>query len=147
MVTRHQSPTPEEAELARQSMRMVTKYLRQNATLSLQMDDNEVELPPSAIALLIDILEALGSGRGVTLIPEDAELTTVEAADILNVSRPYLIKLLEAGDIPHHKVGTHRRIRLEDVMHYKQTIDQEREAALDELVQDAQENDMGYGKR
>jgi excisionase family DNA binding protein len=80
-------------------------------------------------------------------MPEDTELTTVEAAEMVNVSCPYLIKLLEAGDIPYHKVGAHRRIRLKDVMHYKQTIDRERKAALDQLVRDSQENDMRYSKR
>lgn len=80
----------------------------------------------------------------LTIITEDAELTTVQAADILHVSRPFLIKLLEAGQIPYRRVGKHRRIRMEDVMDYKQAIDQEREAVLDWLVADAQEQDMGY---
>ena len=88
----------------------------------------------------------MATGRGVTLIPEDAELTTVESADILNVSRPYLIGLLENGDIPFRKVGAHRRVRLEDVMSYKEKVDQERESVLDELVEDAQDQNMGYEK-
>lgn len=82
----------------------------------------------------------------MTIIPQNAELTTVQAADILNVSRPFLIKLLDKGTIPHRKVGKHRRILIEDVINYKQKIDSEREAILDELVADAQENDMGYIK-
>jgi len=94
--------------------------------------------------LLMDILEAMATGRGITIIPENAELTTVEAAEVLNVSRPFLIKLLDEGAIPHRKVGTHRRVRMEDVMNYKTKIDAEREAALDQLVVDAQEHEMGY---
>ena len=73
----------------------------------------------------------------------DATLA-VQAADILNVSRPFLIKLLEDGQIPYRKVGKHRRIRMEDVMNYKQAIDRERESVLDQLVANAQEQDMGY---
>jgi excisionase family DNA binding protein len=92
----------------------------------------------------MDILGAMASGQGITLIPENAELTTVQAADILNVSRPFLIRLLEEGAIPYRKVGKHRRIRAEDVMNYKQRIDEERETVLDQLVADAQEQNMGY---
>jgi excisionase family DNA binding protein len=106
--------------------------------------DNPIVLPAGAVALLMDILEAMAAGRGISLIPENAELTTVEAAEVLNVSRPFLIKLLTKGALPHRKVGKHRRIRMEDVMAYKSRIDQERESVLDQLTADAQENDMGY---
>jgi excisionase family DNA binding protein len=106
--------------------------------------EQPIELPAGAVALLMDILEAMAAGRGVTIIPENAELTTVEAADVLNVSRPFIIKLLDEGAIPHRKVGKHRRIRMDDVMNYKAKIDAEREAALDQLVAEAQEHDMGY---
>jgi excisionase family DNA binding protein len=95
--------------------------------------------------MLTDILESMAAGRGVTLIPENAELTTVQAAEVLNVSRPFLIKLLDEGVIAYRKVGTHRRIRMENVVAYKKRIDQEREAILDHLVADAQKHDMGYG--
>ncbi len=71
------------------------------------------------------VLEAMALGRGVTLLPENSELTTVQAADVPNVSRPYLIKLLEDRTIPHRKVGKHRRIRVEDVMTCKNAIDRE----------------------
>ena len=92
------------------------------------------------------ILEAMAKGQGITIIPESAKLTTVQAADVLNVSRPFLIKLLDKHKIPHCKVGKHRRIRMEDVMDYKALIDAERESVLDQLAAEAQEQDMGYGK-
>ena len=80
------------------------------------------------------ILEAMAAGHGVTIIPQHAELTTMEAADILNVSRPYLIKLLKADKIPYRKVGTHRRILMEGLLAYKEKTDRESRAAMDELV-------------
>jgi excisionase family DNA binding protein len=88
----------------------------------------------------------MAAGRGVSLIPENAELTTVQAAAVLNVSRPFLIKLLTERALPFRKVGKHRRIRMEDVMAYKNQIDREREAVLDELAAEAQKNDMGYAR-
>ena len=106
--------------------------------------EQPLELPAGAVSLLRDILDAMAAGRGVSLIPENAELTTVQAAAVLNVSRPFLIKLLTQGALPHRKVGKHRRIRMEDVMAYKARIDREREAVLDQLAADAQKNDMGY---
>lgn len=92
----------------------------------------------------MDILEAMAAGHGVTLIPENAELTSVQAADVLNVSRPFLIKLLDDNLLPHRKVGKHRRIRMEDVMAYKAKIDRERETILDQLAKEAQDLGMGY---
>jgi len=86
----------------------------------------------------------MAAGRGVTIIPQNAELTTVQAAEILNVSRPFLIKLLESKKIPYRTVGKHRRVRMEEVMTFKAQIDHEREKALDDLVADAQEQKMGY---
>ena len=143
-------PSAQDAAIARVAGQLLSRYARQKQPLSLRVTDAEqeqpLELPAGAVALLMDILEAMAAGRGVTLIPENAELTTVQAADVLNVSRPFLIKLLDEGAIPHRKVGKHRRIRVEDVMAYKASIDCEREALLDQLVSEAQEQDMGYGR-
>jgi len=141
-------PSAQDAAIARVSGQLLSRYARQKRPLTLRLHDAEqersIELPAGAVALLMDILEAMAAGRGVTIIPENAELTTVEAASTLNVSRPYLIKLLDDGVIPHRKVGKHRRIRMEDVMAYKMRDDREREAILDQLVAEAQEQDMGY---
>jgi excisionase family DNA binding protein len=143
-------PTARDAAIARVSGQLLARYIHSDAPLKLRVNDADqaesIELPTGAVALLMEILEAMAAGRGVTIIPENAELTTVQAADVLNVSRPYLIKLLDENKIPHRKVGKHRRIRMEDVMAYKNAIDMEREAVLDQLVADAQEQDMGYDK-
>ena len=86
----------------------------------------------------------MADGRSITLVPHDKELTTQEAADILHVSRPHLIKLLDRGDLPFHRVGTHRRIRIEDVLTYRDRRDAERSAALDELTKLSEELPGGY---
>jgi excisionase family DNA binding protein len=149
MVTYRQlPPNAHEASRARTSMQLLSRYAREDQPLTVRVIDTEqdepIELPAGAVSLLMDILGAMASGQGITLIPENAELTTVQTAEILNVSRPFLIKLLESGEIPYRMVGKHRRIRMEDVMNYKQSIDQQRENVLDQLVKDAQEQDMGY---
>jgi excisionase family DNA binding protein len=145
---RQPPPTAQEAALARSSGQSLSRLIHRNRPLTLKVTDTEqeqpIELPAGAVSLLMEILEAMAAGRGVTIIPENAELTTVQAADVLNVSRPFLINLLEEKTIPCRKVGTHRRIRMEDVMAYKMRIDAEREMVLDQLVAEAQANDMGY---
>ena len=147
----HRQPPPsvQEAALARSSGQSLARLIKKNRPLKLKVtnadQEQPIELPPGAALLLMDILEAMAAGRGITLIPENAELTTVQAADMLNVSRPFLIKLLEEKALPCRKVGAHRRIRMEDVMAYKARIDADREAVLDQLVAEAQEQDMGYG--
>jgi len=137
--------------MARVSGQLLSPYVKRKRPLTLGIraagQEKLIELPPGAVALLMEILEAMAAGRGVTLIPGNAELTTVQAADVLNVSRPFLIKLLEENVLPHHKVGKHRRVRLEDVMAYKARIDRQREKVLDQLAREAQEHGMGYDLR
>jgi len=140
--------TPMDAALADISRRVLSDVACDKHPLVLCVrdagQDKVVKLPASAVSLLLGILEAMAAGRGITVVADDAELTTVQAADALNVSRTFLINLLETGIIAHRKVGTHRRIRLQDVMAYKERIDREREATLDVLVREAQEQNMGY---
>ena len=141
-------PSLGEVATARTSRQILSHYAQTGEPLRLRLADTDLpepfELPAGAVRLLMSVLEAMASGQGLTLIPQNAELTTVQAADILNVSRPYLIKLLDEEKIPHRKVGRHRRIRMEDVMNYKEAIDAERERVLDRLVIEAQELGMGY---
>lgn len=144
------TPTPADTELAQESSRRLAKILgarKKKIRLQVQPDEEPGEtiaIPMSAFRLLGDILTEMAKGNAVTLIPIHAELTTQQAADMLNVSRPYLIDLLEKGLIPHRKVGTHRRILFQDLMAYKQKIDQARLKALEELSALDQELGLGY---
>ena len=148
LIYRQLPPNEREAVIARTLKQLLARYAREDQSLTVQvMDadhDEPIELPAGAVTLLLDILGAMASGQGVTIIPEDAELTTVQAADILHVSRPFLIKLLDERQLPYRRVGKHWRIRMEDVMNYKRAIDQQRETVLDQLVAEAQAQDMGY---
>ena len=102
-------------------------------------DGTGIELPEGIHGLLVSIIEHLKAGDGVTVIPMHAELTTVEAADLLNVSRPHLIKQLDAGALAHHMVGTHRRLRLADVLAYRDHIDRTAAEALAAMTAEAEE--------
>lgn len=106
--------------------------------------ETQITFPFSAIKLLLDILTQMAEGNAITLIPIHAELTTQEAANLLNISRPYLVKLLEKGEISFHKVGTHRRILFADLLAFKEKSSSETTKALDALAKQAQELDMGY---
>ena len=119
-----------------------------NGTSSLRLVESHgeaIELPGSLFDVLRQIVHQLAQGKAVTVVPLKKELTTQEAADILNVSRPYLIKLLDQGEIPFVKTGTHRRIRFSDLMEYKQRHDAERRRGLAQLTQMSQEMGL-YGK-
>jgi len=94
--------------------------------------------------LLGYILSAMAQGNAIALSPIHAELTTKQAADLLNVSRPFLCKLLDANEIPHRKVWRHRRVKFIDLMDYKKRTDEARSQTPDELVTQAQELGMGY---
>jgi excisionase family DNA binding protein len=102
-------------------------------------DGEEILIPESVYFVLRQVIHLMASGRAVSVVPLEHELTTQEAADFLNVSRPFLIKLLEQKKIPYIKVGSHRRIRFEHLMAYKQQREQERRQCLKELTQFSQD--------
>jgi excisionase family DNA binding protein len=131
-------PTPTEAKQAEETSRLLSSRLRSKTPLRLRVvgapEDETVILPASALKMLVGILDEMGRGNTVTVIPVHAELTTQEAADMLNISRPSLIQMLDEGRIEFRKVGTHRRVRFESVMAYKRKVHAERLAALNELA-------------
>ncbi len=142
-------PTPAVASLAQDSAQSLLKIvaasgLQESVLLTIGKSTEKIPVPTAALKLLADVLIEMGKGHAVTLLPSHVELSTQEAAEILNVSRPFLVEQLENGAIPFHKVGTHRRVPLVDLLAYKHRMDEGRVKALDELTAQAQELDMGY---
>ncbi|KRC77800.1 Helix-turn-helix domain protein [compost metagenome] len=143
-------PVEREVEAAVHGQRALAAYLATKfETQSIQIFDeqnqaHQVELPTSALRLLVDILAELADGNAVQVVPIHAELTTQEAADLLNVSRPHIVKLLEEGLLPFHRTGKHRRVRFADLMKFKTERERTSEQALEELAKQAQELAMGY---
>lgn len=141
-------PTAAEVEQAKLSSRTLSKYADvDRVQLSLRGSNGETDelvLPGHVLQILLDVLAEVSQGNAISLIPYHQEISTQEAANLLNVSRPFLVRLLESGDIPFRKVGAHRRVKLQDVLSYKEQIDRQRHAALDELAGLSQHEGMGY---
>lgn len=139
-------PSAEEAELARESSRLLATFVGQKkaARLKVIVGKEEIIVPVAALRLLVDILAQMAEGNAVTIMPIHAELTTQQAADFLNVSRPYLVGLLERNEIPFRKVGAHRRVLFRDLVGYRDKSIASRRVALDELSEQAQKLKMGY---
>lgn len=110
----------------------------------VDVQGDTVDVPAELVGVLMAIVQHLKAGRGVTVASLHAELTTVEAAELLNVSRPHLIKLLEGGALPFRMVGTHRRLRLVDVLAYRDRQDAASREALDELTRQAEDLGLYY---
>src|SRR5699024_1185501 len=139
----------EEAKLAHDTLEGASKYLEKeegNHRVALTVDEGvvEVTVPESALKILLTYLRSLSEGQAITILPTETEVSTQQAADILNVSRPHLVKMLENEEIPYHKVGKHRRIKAIDLKEYKEKRDRKRDKLLDELASEAQESEMGY---
>ena len=135
--------------MAEQSGQKLSAYIRSTKEPAIQFirKDKGVEmiaLPAAALKSLMIILSEMAHGNAVNIIPVNAELSTQKAADLLNVSRPFLINLLEDGKIPFRMVGTQRRVLAKDVLRYKAEIDKKRLSVLDQLANEAQKNNMGY---
>lgn len=134
-------PGDADAELASRAARRIKDYLAAHpGTDPVRLrgelaGDDALVIPRAATVMFAQILALLANGQGVQIIPDAAELTTQQAADFLNVSRPYLIGLLEADEIPYRMVGSHRRIRFEDLREYRRRDDLKRRRAADELTQ------------
>ena len=131
------------------SRRLAECKLGRRASIRIQVldggnDAEPVVVPASALRLFQHLLTEMSQGNAVTLIPTHAELTTQQAADLLNVSRPYVVKLLDEGKIPSRSVGKYRRIRFDDLMAFKRKDDDARANILDQLTAEAQELEMGY---
>jgi excisionase family DNA binding protein len=130
-------PSGAEVEMARGIVRKIAAGLGKGDIIKLQFGDTAdaepIQLPPLAARLVLDLLEELARGNAVSLTTLGPEVTTQEAADLLNISRPTLIQLLDDGRIPYHRLGTHRRIPLEGVLTFKTDLYAKRKTALDEM--------------
>lgn len=130
-------PSEADAHLAEESRRRLASAARSDSPLRLQLagaGGQTIELPHAAVRLLVRLLDEMARGNAVTIIPVHAELTTQQAADLLGVSRPFIVKEIERGRLPARKVGTHRRVSFHDLLAYKRRSDADRQKALDELA-------------
>lgn len=143
---KYEIPNSDEVDIARASAAVLTKLLQDlpnDHRASIRMGGQDLIVPRQAVELLKDILAGMSAGKIINIVPMAMELTTQQAADFLNVSRPYLIGLLEQGALNHTLVGTHRRIRFDDVLSYKEKMTSNSKAAMDELMKLSQELGIG----
>lgn len=153
------APTQQEKDTARESSRKLARLLKgvaldasagslhaESLTFEIRLENEHeiVSMPASVLSLVNHILTQVAQGNMVTAVPQQCEMTTRQAANFLNVSRPYLVALLEKGEMKYHKVGTHRRIFFGDVAAYKAKLQAKSEDALAELIAEGQKLNMGY---
>ncbi|WP_185151956.1 helix-turn-helix domain-containing protein [Chryseobacterium vaccae] len=142
--------TKEDRKNARTSLSVLRTSIKQvrkqdkRGTVKLKYNEEEIQIPEQAFVLFKSILSNIAEGLEVAVIPSHKGLSTQMAADLLRISRPHLIKLLERGDIPFFKVGTHRRIELEDLENYEEKQKEIREKQLKFLTKQAQDLNLGY---
>jgi excisionase family DNA binding protein len=144
-------PSPKAAEQAQEALKGLARFPAQKGVRALRVrpDDGggrevSVTVPREAFDLFLEVLGHMANGNAVTIVPVHAELTTQQAADLLNVSRPYLISLLDEGKLPFRLVGTHRRVKMADLLAFKEVDDKRRAEALRELAAEAQKHGLGY---
>lgn len=145
-------PSEKEAEMAKVAQRCLMAALDHSKARRIALVDENgkvsdapvLELPPQALRFFADMLGMMARQQPIVLMPQKHELTTQEAAAFLNVSRPFVIKEIEAGRLRCRKVGRHRRVEIQELQRYQQAQRDESEQALRELADMAQENGMGY---
>ncbi|MCB9650555.1 MAG: helix-turn-helix domain-containing protein [Deltaproteobacteria bacterium] len=142
-------PSEDDAGAARVALRSVALLSGHVGPVSLHLRtadgaSADLELPAEVLGLMREILAHMANGSAVTILPVEAELTTQQAAELLGVSRPYFVRLLEDGKIPFTRVGTHRRVLAANVLGYREARRARSKALLEELAAEAQELDLGY---
>lgn len=140
-----QNPTKKDMGVAKKSfMALDSLSFKKTSPAYLSIEGEKVELPQSAVKLLFEILNQIAEGNALTLVPKHASLSTQEGADLLNVSRPFFIKLLETGEMPFQKIGNRRRVFADDLIKYKEKLLKARRKILQDLVDEAQDLGLGY---
>lgn len=139
----------QELEMARAAQRCIMAALDHSRAAAITLTDDEgnqpsIQVPPQALRVLAQVLGAMSEQRPIVLMPSKQEVSTVEAANFLNVSRPFVIKEIEQGRLPHRMVGTHRRIAFEDLLKYAENMRQRQQSALDRMAQNAHELGLDY---
>jgi len=143
-------PTPRVTAQALSALRTLEKLPRRKRPRALRVQPEggregvNVTIPKEAFDLLLEVLGQMANGNAVTIVPVHAELTTQQAAEMLNVSRPFVVGLLDSGQIPCRMVGAHRRVKFADLTAFKEKDEEERRAAIDELAAEAQKHGLGY---
>ena len=139
------APEAEAAAVVQLRDFMASKAVGERHHASLRSPDgHQLEIPNSIYRVLVAAVAAMAQGNAVAIVPVHHELTTQQAAELLGVSRPHLVKLVDGGEIPHHKTGSHRRIYFEDLMRYRDARDAQRAAALRELTRKSAEYGLEY---
>ena len=145
-----QIPSPEAAQEAKVALRLLAPVASAQGARHLRVrsegtePDRSVKVPREAFDLFLEILGQMANGNAVTIVPVHAELTTQQAADLLNVSRPYLVALLETGKLQFRKVGKHRRVLFAHLAEYKKKDEERRRQVMQELAAEAQRHGLGY---
>lgn len=151
MKTYTEKITTEDQEIAKnclhdfqESYQRITSSRKNTVKIRVEETEEFITIPKKAMSILSAIIENMADGKSISIIPSKSELSTQQVADMLNVSRPHVVKLLETKIIPFKKVGSHRRILLKDVMQYKEKLAKEREVQLESLANQAQKLNLGY---
>jgi excisionase family DNA binding protein len=140
------TPSPEAVRAAEGALRSLSNHQPDGLVLRVRENggSTDVALPAEVVPLLVEILGQMANGNGVRVVPLHAQLTTGQAAELLNVSERYLVGLVETGALPSHEVGAQRRVKLGDLLAYKRVRDAERADALREMAEEAQRLGLGY---
>jgi len=151
MPTIQELPSVETAHEAQEAIRQLAPLVgperptpRVHVRAEGRTAEQSVTVPRQAFELFLEVLGQLANGNAVTIVPVQAELTTQQAADLLNVSRPHLVSLLERGEIPFRRVGTHRRVSAADLFAYRRQDEARRAATMAALTEEAQRLGLGY---
>jgi len=139
----------EDAEMARAAQRCIMAALDHSRAASITLTGDAgnqpvIQVPPQALKVIAQVLGAMSERRPIVLMPSKQEVSTVEAANFLNVSRPFVIKEIEQGRLPHRMVGTHRRIAFDDLLQYAEKMRARQQSALDRMADNARELGLNY---